>query len=72
MIMCTHVVIIILMLEILHHYHDMENYITIIDILIILHIPNVAFDEHCKNGVHFYKHTSILCFHIILRVCACV
>ena len=24
--------------EILYHYHNMENYITIIDILIILHI----------------------------------
>ena len=27
-----------LILEILHHYHNMENYITIINILIILHI----------------------------------
>ena len=26
--------------EILYHYHDMENYITIIDISIILHITS--------------------------------
>jgi len=34
--------------KILYHYHDMENYITIIDISIILHItsPNKAFSYH--------------------------
>ena len=29
--------------EILYHYHDMENYITMIDISIILHITKIMY-----------------------------
>jgi len=34
--------------EILYHYHDMENYIMIIDILIILHITTIKYIVYLK------------------------
>jgi len=43
--------------EILYHYHDMENYIVIIDILIILHITKKDFvlpDNACIMNIPIY------------------
>jgi len=58
--------IIILISEILYHYHDMENYITIIDISIILHIAN-AYVRTCA-----YIRTSTYIYECDLLVTTCI
>jgi len=45
--------------EILYHYHDMENYITIINILIILHITKA----------NPYLYTNITCINACEHPC---
>jgi len=45
--------------EILFHYHDMENFFTIIDISIILHITTIE-QPPCSTRVPYNKLTSVL------------